>query len=170
LNQTAPVLTGKRIILRPHRAEDFERLGQIYATDRSKHIGGPLPKETVWRNFAADIGQWVLFGFGCWAIEERSSGAYVGQTGLSFPPRYPERELGWLLFEEFEGKGYAFEAASLARAFAFETLGWDGCVSYIDPDNLRSIRLAQRLSAVLDDQAATPGSDACLVFRHRCAC
>jgi RimJ/RimL family protein N-acetyltransferase len=115
----------------------------------------------------ADIGKWVLFGFGAWAIEERSSGAYAGQTGLNFPVRYPERELGWVLFEGFEGKGYASEAALLTRAFAFETLGWTECVSYIDPDNQRSIRLAERLGAERDNKAATPGGEACLVYRHR---
>ncbi len=167
MNLTAPVLTGERILLRPHRAEDFEQLAEIYAADRSRYIGGPLPKETVWQNFVADIGQWVLFGFGAWAIEERSSGAYAGQTGLNFPVRYPERELGWVLFEGFEGKGYASEAVLLTRAFAFETLGWTECVSYIDPDNQRSIRLAERLGAVLDRGAATPNNDPCLVYRHK---
>jgi RimJ/RimL family protein N-acetyltransferase len=166
VNVTAPVLTGERVNLRPHCAGDFEKLAHIYAADRSKYIGGPLPKETVWQNFGADVGQWVLLGFGCWAIEERSSGAYIGQTGLNFPVRFPERELGWLLFEGFEGKGYAFEAAMLARAFAFGKLGWTECVSYIDPENQRSIRLAEKLGAVRDEAAATPGGDSCLVYRH----
>jgi RimJ/RimL family protein N-acetyltransferase len=166
MNVTAPILTGARILLRPHRADDFERIAQLYETDRSKYIDGPLSRETVWQNFGADVGQWVLLGFGCWAIEEKSSGAYIGQTGLNFPVQFPERELGWLLFEGFEGKGHALEAASLARGFAFGTLGWTECVSYIDPDNERSIRLAERLGAVRDEAAATPGGDACLVYRH----
>ena len=166
MNLISPVLKGARIRLRPHRADDFESLAHIYSTDRSKFIDGPKPRDAVWQSFAADAGQWVLLGFGSWAIEDQSSGTYIGQTGLNFPVNYPERELGWVLFQGFEGKGYAFEAACLARAFALETLGWDGCVSYIDPENHRSIRLAERLGAVRDETAATPNGDPCLVYRH----
>jgi RimJ/RimL family protein N-acetyltransferase len=82
------------------------------------------------------------------------------------PPEYPERELGWVILEGFEGKGYAFEAAKLARAYAFETLKFETLVSYIDPDNARSIRLAEKLGAVRDDKAARPEGDGCLVYRH----
>ncbi|MDP1700476.1 MAG: GNAT family N-acetyltransferase, partial [Aestuariivirga sp.] len=120
----------------------------------------------VWKNFSADVGQWALLGFGAWAIEEIVNGIYVGQVSLNFPEDFPEHELGWQVWEEFEGKGFAFEAAVLARGFAFNELGWSTVVSYIDPKNERSIRLAERMGAVLDGDAATPNNEACLVYRH----
>jgi RimJ/RimL family protein N-acetyltransferase len=163
---TAPVLSSDRIILRPYRLADFDRLAEIYQSPRAAYIGGLRSLDKVWRDFASDVGQWELMGFGCWSIEDRASGACVGQTGLNFPAEYPEREIGWVLWEEFEGKGYAFEAAKLARAFAFETLKFDTLVSYIDPENARSIKLAEKLGAVLDKGAATPNGEACLVYRH----
>ena len=64
-----------------------------------------------------------------------------------------------------EGKGYAFEAAQAARAHAFDVLGWETAVSYIDPGNARSIELAERLGAVRDPEAA-PFHEGDLVFRH----
>jgi RimJ/RimL family protein N-acetyltransferase len=145
---------------------DFPPLAQLYETPRSAYIDGPKHRAAVWRDFASDVGQWVLLGFGGWSVEERATGALAGYTGLNAPPEYPERELGWVMLNGFEGKGFAFEAASLARIFAFETLGWRGCVSYIDPANHRSIRLAERLGAVRDENAATPNGDPCLVYRH----
>jgi RimJ/RimL family protein N-acetyltransferase len=162
----APVIEGARVRLRPQILADFRPLAQMYETARSVHIAGPKPSAAVWRDFASDVGQWVLLGFGGWSVEERSTGALAGYTGLNAPPEYPERELGWIMLEGFEGKGYAFEAAALARAFAFEKLGWAECVSYVDPENYRSIRLAERLGAVRDDKAATPNGDPCLVYRH----
>jgi RimJ/RimL family protein N-acetyltransferase len=163
----APVLEGARIRLRPQVMADFAPFALLYGTPRSAYIGGPKPRAAVWRDFASDVGQWVLLGFGGWSVEERATGALAEYTGLNAPPEYPERELGWVMLNGFEGKGYAFEAASLARAFAFESLGWGDCVSYIDPANQRSIRLAEKLGAVLDYTAATPGGDACLVYRHK---
>jgi RimJ/RimL family protein N-acetyltransferase len=166
VNQTAPVIEGARVRLRPQVMADFAPLAQLYETPRSAYIGGPKPRASVWRDFASDVGQWVLLGFGGWSVEERATGTLAGYTGLNAPPEYPERELGWVMLDGFEGKGYAFEAATLARAFAFVTLGWAECVSYIDPNNQRSIRLAEKLGALRDGTAATPGGEACLVYRH----
>ncbi len=166
MSAAVPVLTGARVILRPYRMSDFDRLVNHYQSPRSAYMDGPKSIGKVWSEFAADIGQWALLGFGCWSIEERASGACLGVTGINFPPEYPEREIGWVLWEEFEGKGYAFEAASMARDFGFRKLKFDTLVSYIDPDNARSIRLAERLGAVRDEKAATPNGEGCLVYRH----
>lgn len=164
--QIAPVLETERLNLRPHVAGDFDRLVEIYATERSRFIGGPLERKSVWRGFAGDVGQWALLGFGAWAIEVRESGAYVGQVALNFPEHFPERELGWIVWQEFEGRGYAMEAALRAREFAYRELGWSTLVSYIDPQNTRSIKLAERIGAKIDPDAAAPDGDACLVYRH----
>ena len=167
MSPAVPVLTGARIILRPCRLSDFDRLVEIYQSPRSAYIDGPKSIGKVWSDFAANVGQWTLLGFGGWSVEEKESGSYVGIVGLNFPIEFPERELGWILWQEFEGRGYAFEAASIARDFAFRQLKFDTLVSYIDPDNARSIRLAERLGAVLDPDAKTPNDEACLVYRHR---
>ncbi|WP_417805217.1 GNAT family N-acetyltransferase, partial [Thalassospira lucentensis] len=76
-----------------------------------------------------------------------------------------EHELGWLLFPEAEGRGIAFEAAVAMRRWAFEVRGLKTLVSYIARGNARSIKLATRLGATLDVNAARPDpSD--LVYRH----
>ena len=139
---------------------------ELFESPRSKYMDEVTSRAEAWKIFSADVGQWVLLGFGAWAIEEIANGIYVGQVSLNFPVDFPERELGWQVWEEFEGKGYAFEAAMLARGFAFGKLGWTTVVSYIDPENVRSIRLAERMGATLDQNAATPNNEACLVYRH----
>jgi RimJ/RimL family protein N-acetyltransferase len=90
----------------------------------------------------------------------------VGEVGLFHPPSYPEAEIGWTVMAEAEGRGLAQEAARAVRAFSYGTLGLRTLVSYIDPRNERSIRLAERLGARLDPRAAQPEDDPCLVFRH----
>jgi len=49
-----------------------------------------------------------------------------------------------------EGKGIAYEATLAAREYAYRVLGWDNCVSLIDPTNSRSLGLAARLGCVPD--------------------
>ena len=122
----------------------------------------------TWRAFCHLIGTWVARGYGSFIFTMKGNDQALGLTGPWHPIDWPEAELGWTVWSDAaEGKGLAFEAASAARAHAFDDLGWTTAVSYIDPANSRSIALAKRLGATLDANAATPpGNKDCLVFRH----
>jgi len=161
----APVLETERLILRPHRMEDFPAMAAFLASDASRFLGGPYDAERAWQIFGADVGAWELMGFGGWAAEDKATGAFVGQLSLNHPPHFPEREIGWLLFAGFEGKGYATEGARAVRAFAYGSLGWPTAVSYVNPENSRSIAVARRLGCTEEPQAK-PLFPWDLVFRH----
>ena len=165
--EAAPELTTHRLRLRPHVFEDFAALEAMFQSERSRYMGGPLPRKTVWGMFSDSVGQWPLIGMGTWAVEHKSDGVTVGEVGICRPPHYPEPELGWYLIDGFEGRGYATEAAAAALAFAARTYALESLVSYIDPDNQRSIDLALRLGGVRDPDARTPDDGGCLVYRHR---
>lgn len=161
----APVLTTDRLILRGIEPGDWPAFQEHFASERSSMTGGPLAERPAWKVFAANVGHWLLRGFGMWTVTLKD-GTRVGHIGCWYPGTWPEKELGWLIWADHEGKGYAFEAAQAARAHAFGTLGWTTAVSYIDHGNSRSIALAERLGAVLDPNAATPGGKPCHVYRH----
>ena len=161
----APVIETERLVLRPHRLGDFPAMAGFLASDASRFLGGPYDAERAWQAFAADVGAWELLGFGSWAAEEKAGGAFVGQLSLNQPPHFPEREIGWLLFSGFEGRGFATEGARAVRAFAYGTLGWPTAVSYVNPDNDRSLAVARRLGCA-EDKTATPLFPWDLVFRH----
>ncbi len=149
----APHLETDRLLLRPHRIEDFAPMAAFLASDAARFIGGPYPERHAWHAFGADVGAWDLTGFGCWGIEEKATGAFAGQVGLMKPPFFPEREIGWLLFAGFEGRGLATEAARAARGFAYGPLGWTTAVSYVHPANTRSAAVARRLGCTEDPSA-----------------
>jgi RimJ/RimL family protein N-acetyltransferase len=161
----APVIPTARLILRPHRMSDWEPMASFFESEAAAYVGGPYPRRRSWYGFAADVGSWPLLGFGCWAVDETATGAFVGQVGLNKPDHFPEREIGWIVFPEFQRRGFATEAALAARAFAYGTLGWTTAVSYIDRRNVASIATARRLGCVEDPDAARfDESDA--VWRH----
>lgn len=161
-----PVLATERLTLRAPSLEDFEPFAAHCASPRAVFENGPLDRDAAWREFASAFGLWLVRGYGAWSAEERATGRYVGEVGLFHPPSYPEAEIGWTVMAEAEGRGLAQEAARAVRAFAYGTLGLATLVSYVDPRNERSIRLAERLGARLDPGAAHPDDDPCLVFRH----
>jgi RimJ/RimL family protein N-acetyltransferase len=160
-----PVLKTERLTLREPRAVDGEAWIALMTSDRAVHVGGPLDRRGAFRLWCAQWGHWAMRGFGNWAVERRSDGAFLGLVGCWKPEPWPEAEIGWTLTAEAEGHGYAHEAARAARRWAYDVAGWATAVSYIEPANARSIALAERLGCVRDDAAGRVDPDD-LVYRH----
>lgn len=110
-----PTLMIQRLILRPPCKADLAPLSAMLASDRSRYMGGPYDALGAWRVFCQDIALWHVYGHGALMIDLRSTGECVGQVGINHGPLYPEKELGWLLYEGYEGNGYASEAAMALR-------------------------------------------------------
>ena len=167
-----PVLQTQRLTLRAPAMQDWARWCAFIVDDpRARFVrGADIDLGKAWRAFGHAVGMWALRGYGSFVFCLRGSDDALGMTGPWHPMDWPERELGWTVWQpEAEGKGLAFEAAARARDFAFRDLGWKTAVSYIDPGNARSIALAERLGAVRDPQAEPPVPLAdmpALVFRH----
>jgi RimJ/RimL family protein N-acetyltransferase len=161
----APTLETERLILRPHRMQDFEDLATVLATPHARFMGGPKTRDETWLSFCSDIAQWPLLGHGAWAVDQRDTGDFIGQISIIQQPNFPEVEIGWIFLPQVQGNGFAQEAASAALTFAFASLGLATLVSYIDAKNTRSIRLAVRLGAAPDPAAALPYPDN-IVYRH----
>ncbi len=140
-----PVLTTERLTLRGPQASDFDAFRAFYEGARSAALDGPLDPREAYRHLTAVAGHWHLAGFGWWVFEYE--GQVAGYAGLHHPPYKPERELGWVAFDGFEGRGLAFEAAATALAWARANLAPGRIVSYITRGNARSERLAARLGA-----------------------
>ena len=164
--QMIPTLETDRLILRAPSESDLDAEVAFYASDRSAYVGGPLPREQVWRMLAAFLGHWSMRGYGFWGIDDKETGEYLGRAGLWFPEGWPEREIGWALMAGAEGRGIALEAATMARNHAYGTLGWDSAISLIAPGNDRSVALAERLGARFDYEYVHPRFGKTLVYRH----
>lgn len=160
-----PVLVTDRLILRAPRVTDFPVYAEIACTERGKGISGPMSRADAWWDFVQLASGWMLHGHGGWAIEDRADHTVYGFVILGLEPGDLETELGYLLAARAEGRGVAFEAAIAARDWAGTDLNRRTLVSYIAPDNARSIRLATRLGAVPDGSVS--GDDgAALIYRH----
>jgi RimJ/RimL family protein N-acetyltransferase len=165
-----PVLETERLILRGPKPTDLDLWAAFAVSDRAKFIGGPLEPKMAFRAWCTVLGHWAIRGFGMFVLEPKDGSAPIGHVGNWEPMGWPEREIGWTLWDaSAEGKGYAYEAARAVVDYTFGTLGWNTAVSYIDDGNHRSVALARRLGAVLDDTAETPDRDEppILVYRHR---
>ncbi len=164
---TIPTIATPRLTLRAARLEEFDTFAGFLASEHSRYMDGPVSRDAAWTCFTGDIAGWALQGFGGLMIEHQ--GAVIGQVALGQPPRFPEVELGWLVYPAHMGRGYATEAAAALRDWAWSHTRIPTLVSYISPDNAASRALAKKLGAVVDRAAARPdgeGPDDCVVYRH----
>jgi RimJ/RimL family protein N-acetyltransferase len=163
-------LETERLVLRMFRETDFEAYTRIFADPevmRYVSDGKPLSRQEAWRSLAFQLGHWALRGYGMWAVEEKASGSLVGRIGLLNPEGWPGFELGWALGREHWGKGYATEGARRALAYAFTDLGREHVISVILPENLASIRVAERLGETLEGRVVLFGREALVYGIHR---
>jgi len=160
-----PTLETENLILRAPQESDLDAMAAFMQSERSHWIGGPKNRFETWRGLLSILGHWALRGYGLWHIEEKSSGKSIGTVGILKHDGWDEPELGWHVYDGFEGKGYAFEAAFAARAYAAQKFGLDGVISHIDPTNTRSVALAKRLGATYERDGQVLGH-ACHNYRH----
>ena len=163
----APTILTDRMILRMPTLDDAKPYMAVLMSDRAIHMGGPMEEYDAWLDFSMEVANWPLRGYGPFAMEERRTGTFLGLMILHHDHGDPERELGWVITPEAEGRGLAHEAALAVRAWGFETHGWDSIVSYIAPGNDRSVALAEKLGAIRDVNATpVPSYEDCLIYRH----
>ena len=168
-----PVLTTERLVLRPHRADDLDAVAAMTGdAEVMRYVGGiPHPREDSWRRMLCGPGMWMLLGYGYWIVERRSDGAVIGQLGFGDFKRAMEPnieglpELGYIFATHAHGQGYASEGAAAAIAWADATLTADQYVAIIDPDNERSIRVAEK-AGFTSREPATYKDEPILLFRR----
>jgi RimJ/RimL family protein N-acetyltransferase len=163
----APTLETDRLILRgPEKADAEAMIAFLMDEDRSDGFGGYAHRSDAWRWFTLNVGHWHWHGYGYFTIQDKATGKPAGITGIWNPDGWPEPEVGWVVFDGFEGKGIAFEAATRAREWAYDDLGFTTLTSNIVPGNTRSIRLAERMGATYERTYHNPNMGEDMLYRH----
>ncbi len=147
-----PVLESERLLLRGHTADDFPHSSAMWADPAVTRFirEKPFTREESWARFLRYIGHWCLFGYGYWVLCEKSSGLFVGEGGLADYHRDVQPsiegipETGWVLATAFHGRGYATEAVRRITVWADTQLHAPKTACIIAPENIASIRVAEK--------------------------
>jgi RimJ/RimL family protein N-acetyltransferase len=154
------VLETERLRLRPFREDDLDAYAHICAdAEVMRYIGDgrTLSRADAWRQMAFFLGHWHLRGFGLWAAELKATGSFIGRIGLYQPEGWPGLEVGWLLDRAYWRHGLATEGGRAALDHAFTQLGAKRVISIIQPGNVASIRVAERLGERFDRHGTLNG-------------
>ncbi len=95
--------------------------------------------------------QYVERGIGRWAAIEKSSGDFIGWSGLKlnteqeFNNKIDFYDIGYRFIPRYWGKGYATESAVASLDYAFNTLNLKTVVGMAEIENLASNRILQKI-------------------------
>ena len=169
----AATLETPRLVLRPHRREDFDAVARMSSEPETFRFSerGPMSRDEAWTRLLRNAGHWSLFGYGIFAIEEKGTGRFVGEAGFSHFERGlgsdfdPHPEGAWTIAEWAQGRGYATEAVEAALHWTVARLGAERTVCLIHSGNQASLRVAAKLGYSTFRQCVYRGYEALLFER-----
>lgn len=142
-------LTTERLRLRPFTAADHDAIHAVYADPEvMRHVGHGAHRTMAETVNALRIYGDVLArrGYSFLAVVERDGGALVGDGGLHpLGGEGPDIELGYTLARPAWGRGYATELGGALIRHAFDVLGAPRVVAQVEPANLASRRVLEKL-------------------------
>ena len=141
------LLETERLALRIWSTNDVEPALRIYGdADVMRFIPvGVMNSDQVASLLVRFNEEFERESFGLWATVEKATGAVLGECGLHRIPETGEVEIGWLFERAAWGKGFATEAARAILEYGFTVAKLQRIICLIDPENARSVAVANRL-------------------------
>jgi len=168
------VITTERLLLRPYQRDDYEPyLAMVSDPEPTAPWHSAVSAEDAWHRVVRYVGHWTLFGYGNFAVIDKESGLYLGETGFWDAHRgmgegYDDfDETGWSIASQWHRRGIAFEAADAAHRWYAGAVGKTRTVCMTDPANAPSIRLAVKLGYRPFGNGAYKGKDV-VMFERFC--
>lgn len=143
------ILETERLILRPMQAADLDALLVIF-TDLQVMAAfdeEPFSREQMSRWLGRNLDHQEEFGYGLFSVVRKENELLIGDCGLEVMEVDGERaaELGYDFRSDYWNQGYATEAASAVRDYAFGMLGLSQLISLIRVKNAASQRVAEKI-------------------------
>lgn len=162
------ITTTERLTIKELSIEDLPALYEIYQNPINTAF---IPKMSSLEEEAEKLNAYIknmyhFYRFGLWGIFENDSKKLIGRCGLEIMELEGESEieLGYLIDEPYQHKGYAYEAMTAILSLAKEYYELPYVVAVIPRGNTASIRLAKKLGLHYEKDCIHLGQD-CLVYR-----
>ncbi|QUG41650.1 GNAT family N-acetyltransferase [Psychrobacillus sp. INOP01] len=142
------VLETQRLLLRQYKVEDIIPLHSIFSdTETMKFYPAPFSFQQTkdWINRNQD--RYKNDGYGLWAVCLKDTNEFIGNCGLVKQKVNDnfEVEIGYHINKKYWSMGFASEAAKACKEYGFNKLGLNKLISIIDPNNVPSIRVAEKI-------------------------
>ncbi len=149
-----PTLETERLIIREIRISDSEGMFELDSNPNVHLYLGKKPVKTMeqTQKMIVEIrGRYQEDGICRWAVEEKSTGKFVGWTGFRMNSDIIMNgmenvfDLGYRFVESAWGKGYASETSFACMEYAFTHLDYDPIHGAADILNIGSNRILKKV-------------------------
>jgi [ribosomal protein S5]-alanine N-acetyltransferase len=147
-------LETKRLLLRPMRESDLDALHRIF-TDvyvMAAFHHPPFTREQMRHWLQRNLDHQKEFGYGLFSVILKETGELIGDCGLEVMSDMGAAELGFDFHSAVWNQGYATEAATAVREYAFDVLKLPQLISLIRVGNLASKRVAEKVGMRLVEE------------------
>jgi len=143
------LIETERLVLSGWRRDQLDALVRLHGDLRvSRYLSGTGAAWTR-EQCAARLDQWIeLFEtqkLGKLRVRRKSDGVLVGRTGFGIFGPTGEPEIGYAMYPEHHGHGYATEAASALRDWIFRDTKWDHFIGFAATRNAPSLAVLTRI-------------------------
>ena len=140
-------LETERLVLRPAESKDAKAIYKYRSDSETNKYQGWIPEtlddvDSFLKKISSEINlanTWFQF-----VIIDIDNSDIIGDLGIHFL-NDDQAEIGCTLEKSKHGKGYATEALKLVMDYLFNKLNKHRIIGSIDPQNLKSIGLVERL-------------------------
>lgn len=111
-----------RLVLTPVSYADFSAIVAIKTDPRvyALILGGVRNVVRAAEELSEEIRFWAVHGYGMWSVHDAKNGSFLGLTGFMERPDGRGTALRFAFWPQFQGHGYAREAAAAALRFGHE--------------------------------------------------
>ena len=143
------VLETRRLMLCELEPCDLESiLPMMQDPEVMRYWPQPYTRESTSEWISHWVTRYAEDGCGYWLARDRHSGEVIGQAGVILQDlggTEPEAGLGYIIHRPYWRQGFAVEAASACRDWAFNALEASRVVATVRPENLPSVAVARKI-------------------------
>ena len=141
------ILETPRLILREMTKDDAVNAYQLNLDPDVIRYTGDQSFASIQEavQFLENYEHYKTYGFGRWAVIEKTNAEFLGWCGLKFDPAVSEHDIGFRFFKRHWNKGFATESANACLRLGFEKHSIPVIVGRAMNENLASIHVLQKI-------------------------
>lgn len=151
-----------RCVIREMTEEDLDAVYEVYAGKSiTKYMEGLYEDREEELEYTRSYIQnaYTFWGYGTWVIERKADSKIIGRVGFNLRDGYEEPELGFVIMESEQQKGYALECCEAVLKVGKEEYEFESVQALVKEENIASVNLCRKLGFGLQDKVVEEGEE-----------
>ena len=156
------IVESKRCIIREMTEDDLDAVYEVYRGESiTKYMEGLYENRDEELEYTRSYIQnaYTFWGYGIWVIERKADSKIIGRVGFNLREGYEEPELGFVIMEEEQRKGYAYECCEAVLRVGKEEYEFERMQALVKEGNKPSVHLCEKLGFQMQEKVWVEGEE-----------